>query len=105
MTHIHWVVRQNKVVQLTPKPTLKAEALTRVPPTIALCREEDATLRKWSLPRYYYTRCILETKKKVGRTTEKAPDPRTHPNIDESPIEPVLFIMNKKARGKEKTYI
>jgi hypothetical protein len=26
----------------TPKPTLKAEALARAPPIIALCREEDA---------------------------------------------------------------
>ncbi len=30
------------VAPLTPKPTRKAEALARAPPTIALCREEDA---------------------------------------------------------------
>ncbi len=68
MSHIHWVVRQNKleiprdkdevnkreihecderthdpgtmVSPLTPKPTRKVEALARAPPTIALCREE-----------------------------------------------------------------
>jgi hypothetical protein len=78
MPHIHWVARQNKleiprdkdeinkrhihecdgrardpvtmVAPLTPKPTCKAEALVRAPPTIALCHEEDAALRKWSLP-------------------------------------------------------
>jgi hypothetical protein len=74
MSHIHWVARQNKleiprdkdevnkreiqecdgrthdpdkmVAPLTPKPTLKADALARAPPTIATCREEDAALRK-----------------------------------------------------------
>jgi hypothetical protein len=80
MTHIHWVPRQNKleiprdkdevnkreihecdgrthdpdtmVAPLTPKSTLKVEDLTRSPPTIASCREDDAALRKWPLPRY-----------------------------------------------------
>jgi hypothetical protein len=74
MTHIHCVARQNKleiprdkdevnegeihecdgrehdpdttVVPLTPKPTRKVETLTRVPSTIAFCREEDTELRK-----------------------------------------------------------
>ena len=73
MFHIHWVTRQNKleiprdkaevnkreihecdgrvhdpdtmVDPLTPKPTRKPEALTRVPSTITSCREEDAALR------------------------------------------------------------
>ncbi len=86
MTHIHWVAQQNKleiprdkdevnkqdiheydgwahdpdtmVAPPTPKPTLKAEALTRAPPTIASSREEDAALnpvcayhesRKWEV--------------------------------------------------------
>jgi hypothetical protein len=72
MSHIHWVTRQNKlgiprdkdevnkeemhecdgrahdpdtmVAPLTPKPTRKAETLDRAPPTIVLCREEDAAL-------------------------------------------------------------
>ncbi len=69
MSHIHWVTRQNKleipndeeevntreihkcdgqahdsdtmVAPLTPKPTQKAEALAKAPPTIASRREED----------------------------------------------------------------
>jgi hypothetical protein len=116
MPHIRWVARQNKlkiprdkdevnkreihecdgrvhdpgtmVDPLTPNPTRKAEALSREPPTIALCREEDAALRKWPLPRYCCASCILETKTKVGSTTEKVPTPRTHPNIDEAPTVP-----------------
>jgi hypothetical protein len=99
MPHIHWVARQNKleilrdkdevnkreihecdgrahdpdtmVAPLTPKPTHKAEALARAPPTIASCREEDAALRKWPLPRYCCASCILETKTKVGRPSRK----------------------------------
>ena len=106
MSHIHWVPRQNKleiprdkdevnkreiheddgrahdpdtmVALLTPKPTLKAESLARAPPTIASCREEDAALRKWPLPRYCFASCILETKTKVGSTAAKAPAPRTN---------------------------
>ncbi len=76
------------VVPLTPKPTRKAEALVRESPTIVLRREEDTTPRKWSLPRYCYARCILETKTKVGSTIAKTPVPRTHPNIDEAPTVP-----------------
>ena len=34
----------------TPKPTRKAEALVRAPPTIASRREEDVALKKWSKP-------------------------------------------------------
>ena len=40
------------VSPLTPKPTHTVEVLTRVPPTIASCREEDTVLRKWPLTRY-----------------------------------------------------
>ena len=79
MPHIHWVARQNKleipndeeevntreihkcdgqahdpdtmVAPLTPKPTRKAKALAKAPPTIASRREEDAALKKWPKPR------------------------------------------------------
>jgi hypothetical protein len=75
MSHIHWVARQNKleipndeeevntreihkcdgqahdpdtmVAPLTPKPTRKAEALAKAPPTITSRREEDVALKKW----------------------------------------------------------
>ncbi len=101
MSHIHWVSRQNKleiprdedevnkreiqkydgcthdpdtmVAPLTPKPTLKTEPLVRAPPTIVSCHEVDVELRKWSLSRYCYTSCILETKTKVGSTGVKDP--------------------------------
>ncbi len=76
------------VAPLTPKPTLKAETLTRAPPTIASCREEDDTLRKWSLTRYCCASYILETKTKVGSTSVKVPVPPTNPNIDETPTAP-----------------
>jgi hypothetical protein len=74
MSHIHWVARQNNleiprdkdevnkrdihegdgrahdtdtmVTPLTPKPTHTVEVLTRAPPTIASCREEDVSLIK-----------------------------------------------------------
>ena len=79
MPRIRWVARQNKletpqekdevnkrevhecdgrardpdamVAPLTPKPTRKAEALARAPPTIASSCEENAALRKWHWPR------------------------------------------------------
>ncbi len=75
MPHRHWVAGQNKleipndeeevntreihkcdgqthdpdtmVVPLTPKPTRKAEVLTKAPPTSASRREEDVVLKKW----------------------------------------------------------
>ena len=75
MSHMHWVARQNKlelpndeeevntrdihkcdgqahdpdtmVAPLTPKPTRKAEALAKAPPTIASCREENVVMRKF----------------------------------------------------------
>ena len=77
MPHLHWVTRQNKlempndkdevntreihkcdeqahhpdtmVVPLTPKPTRKAEALDKAPPTIVSSREEDAALKEVAL--------------------------------------------------------
>ncbi len=64
---------RHEVASLTPKLTRKPEALSRVPPTIALCLEEDSSMRKWPLPRYCCASCILETKTKVGNTTAKAP--------------------------------
>jgi hypothetical protein len=40
------------VAPLTPKPTRKAKALAKAPPTIASRCEEDAALKKWPKPRY-----------------------------------------------------
>ena len=48
------------VAPLTPKPTRKAEALTRVTPTIVPSHEEDAALKEVSLSRYRCANCILE---------------------------------------------
>ena len=76
------------VTPLTPKPTRKAETLTRAPPTIASSREEDAALKEVALPRYRCANCILEAKTKVGSTAAKAPAPRTNPNINEAPTTP-----------------
>ncbi len=78
MPHIHWVARQNKleisndeeevntreinnyygqahdpdtmVTPLTPKPTRKAEALSKAPPTMVSRREEYVALKKWPKP-------------------------------------------------------
>jgi hypothetical protein len=75
MSHIHWLTRQKKletprdkdevnkreihecdgrthdpdtmVSPLTPKPTRKAEVLTRSPPTIASSHEEDTVTGLW----------------------------------------------------------
>jgi hypothetical protein len=104
MSHIHWVARQNKLgvprdkdevnkreiheydgrahdpdtmaTPPTPKPTFKAEALVREPPTIVSRREEDAALRKWSLSRYCCASCILETK-----TKSEAPQRKPRPYV------------------------
>jgi DNA-directed RNA polymerase subunit N (RpoN/RPB10) len=54
------------VVPPTPKTTRKDKGLTRTPVVIVSRHEEDASLRKWSLPRSCCARCILETKTKVG---------------------------------------
>ena len=82
MSHMHWVTRQNKLelpndeeevntrdihkcdgqahdpdtmaAPLTPKPTRKAEALARAPPTIDSSCEGNAVLKKWHLPRLCY---------------------------------------------------
>ena len=79
MPHIHWVERQNKleipkekdevnkreihecdvrtrdpdamVVPPTPKPTRKAEALAKAPPTIASSCEGNTALKKCHLAR------------------------------------------------------
>ena len=117
MPHIHWVAQQIKleiprdkdevnkreihecdgrahdpdtmVAPLTPKPTRKAEALARAPPTIASSREEDTALKEVALPRYRCASCILETKTKVGSTVAKALAPRTNPKIDEALTAPL----------------
>jgi hypothetical protein len=61
------------ITPLTPKPTRKAEALARAPPTIASRREEDAALKEVAmLPRYRGASCILETKTTDGITGAKA---------------------------------
>jgi hypothetical protein len=90
MPYIHWVPRQNKleipndkeevntreihkcdgqthdpdtmVVPLKPKPTRKAEALTKAPSTIVSRREEDVELKKWPKPWLCCANGILETK-------------------------------------------
>ena len=116
MTHIHWVARQNKleiprdkdevnkreihecdgrahdpdtmVAPLTPKPTRKAEALAKAPPTIASRRKEDVALKEVAKPRLCCANGIFETKTKDGSTTAKAPAPRTNPNTKEAPTAP-----------------
>ena len=116
MTHLHWVTRQNKleipndkdevntreihkcdgqardpdtmVALLTPKPTRKAEALAKAPPTIASSREEDAALKELASPRYRCANGILETKAKNESTAAKAPAPHTNPNTKEAPTAP-----------------
>jgi hypothetical protein len=69
----------------TPKPTRKAEALAKAPPTIASRHEEDATLKEVALSRYRCANDILETRTKDGSTTAKAPTPRTNPKANEAP--------------------
>jgi hypothetical protein len=119
MPHIHWVTRQNKleipidkdevnkreirgdgrshdpdtmVTPLTPKPTRKAETLTRAPPTIVSSREEDTVLKEVVLSRYRSANCILETKTKVGSTVAKSPVPRTNPDINETSTVPKSHV-------------
>jgi hypothetical protein len=62
----------------TPKPTRKAEALARAPPTIASRREEDAALKEVALPRYRCANGILETKAIDGSCSE-SPGPTYQP--------------------------
>jgi hypothetical protein len=99
MPHIHWVARQNKleipndeeevntreihkcdgqvndpdtmVAPLTPKPTRKAEALAKAPPTITSRREEDIELKKWPKSCLCCANGILETKANDGSTAAK----------------------------------
>jgi hypothetical protein len=106
---MHWVARQNKLelpndeeevntrdihkcdgqahdpdtmeAPLTPKPTRKAEALAKAPPTITSRRTVDVALKEVAKPRLGYTNGILETKTKDGSTAAKAP-----------PINPVLIL-------------
>ena len=116
MPHIHWVARQNKleipndeeevntreihkcdgqahdpdtmVTPLTPKPTRKAEALTKAPSTIASRHKEDAVLKEVTKSRLCCANGIFETKTKDGSTAAKAPVPRTNPNTKEAPTAP-----------------
>ena len=73
---------------LTPKPTRKAEALAKAPPTIVSRRKEDAALKEVAKPRLCCANGIFETKTKDGSTTAKAPAPRTNPNTKEAPTAP-----------------
>jgi hypothetical protein len=70
---------------LTPKPTRKAEDLTKSPPTIVSRHEEDSALKEVSLVRYRCANGILETRTKDGSTAAKTPVPRTNPNTKETP--------------------
>jgi hypothetical protein len=72
----------------TPKPTRKAEALTRAPPTIVSRHKEDVTLKKVPKPRLCCANDIFQTKTKDGSTAVKAPAPRTNPNTKEAPTAP-----------------
>jgi hypothetical protein len=54
------------VTPLTPKPTRKAEALAKAPPTIASRREEDVALKKRPKPWLCCANGILETKAKMN---------------------------------------
>ena len=104
MSHIHWVVRQNKleiprdndevnkgeiheydgrshdpntmVVPLTPKPTRKDKDLAKAPPIIASRREEDTVLKKW--PKHGYA--PRTTFLKLKQTTE-APQRKPRPHV------------------------
>jgi hypothetical protein len=73
---------------LTPKPTRKAEALAKVPPTIASRLKEDATLKEVAKPRLCSVNGIFETKTKDGSTEATVPTPRTNPNTKEDPTSP-----------------
>ncbi len=73
------------VVPLTPKPTRKAEALTKVSPTITSRREEDVVVKKWPKSWLCCANDILETKANDGSTAAKAPAIRTNPNTKEAP--------------------
>ena len=116
MPHMHWVARQNQLelpndeeevntrdihkcdgqahdpdtmaAPLTPKPTRKAEALAKAPPTIASRRKDDVALKEVAKPRLCCANGIFETKTKDGSTTAKAPAPRTNPNTKEAPTAP-----------------
>jgi len=76
------------VAPLTPKPTRKAETLSKAPPTIASSREEDAALKEVAKPRLCCANGIFETKTKDGSTAAKAPVPRTNPKTKEAPTAP-----------------
>ena len=76
------------VSPLTPKPTRKAEALARAPPTIVSCRKEDVALKEVAKPRLCCANGKFETKTKDGSTAAKAPAPRTNPNTKEAPTAP-----------------
>ncbi len=116
MPHMHWVARQNKLelpndeeevntrdihecdgqahdpdtmaAPPTPKPTRKAEALARAPPTIVSCRKEDVALKEVAKPRLCCANGKFETKTNVGSTAAKAPAPRTTPKDNEAPTAP-----------------
>jgi hypothetical protein len=103
MPHIRWVARQNKleipndeeevntreihkfdgqaydpdtmVAPLTPKPTRKAEALAKAPPTIASRLKEDVALKKWPKSWLCCANGILETKENDRSIRSERPGP------------------------------
>ena len=96
MPHMHWVARQNKLelpndeeevntrdihkcdgqahdpdtmaapLTVTPKPTRKAEALAKAPPTITSRRTVDVALKEVVKPRLCCANGLFETKTKDG---------------------------------------
>jgi hypothetical protein len=67
----------------TPKPTRKAEVLTKALTTMTSRREEDTVLKKCPKPRLYLANGILESKENYGNTEAKDPVPRTNPKANE----------------------
>ena len=57
----------------TPKPTRKAEALARAPPTIASSCEENAALRKWHVHGYDARLVLRELREVEKKGGEKKP--------------------------------
>ena len=86
------------VTPLTPKPTRKAEALTRVPSTITSSLEEDVALKEVALPRYRCVNCLLWIDKARTRSDDYFFTQFCHTNR----LRSLLWI--EKAKAKDKTY-
>ncbi len=101
------------VVQLTPKTTLKTQVLVRTPPTIVSCREKKEFIFKSIKRRRHSSEEVTNVTlllsewyfwnlKKSRKDRSENSDPRTNPNIDETPtvpqshiLESLLFIINR----------